>query len=393
MLCSFKPSLANAQLVNVKYLVPSDHGYVYLDDLTSQVQMRLTRCGDVSPGDPTPNYGQYFKGITDVISKDSYGSLIQATARQLGRNVFLSDVCQILIYAEKHGSDYHPARIEVILPDAITTFVMNVAVAARGKAWLSREFEVLRGLNRQYDFPYLPRTYFQGEAFFPSMLMFLADWFRGYHEFHLSVDSESGSLRMALWDTDRGDVYLSESQAWEIYHQASMILTLYYDVDTFEQIFPWHHAAGDFVAKAEEESADLKLITARQYASMVDRSEGVSTHDALLFFLLNLSLRMRLDRLDGVGAVTWAGDQCIQATLSGFMEGFRIKERRGVIPTGFLKTFIRDIKSLSVEELLHGFQALIDTCYQSAPDIAVIRNHLEGHISKFYLTLQRLSGL
>ncbi len=378
---------------NVTYLVPSPDGHVPLDDSTSQAPMRLTRRGDTIPGDLTLNYGQYFKGIAAVISNDSYASLMKATTRQLERDIFLSDIDRILIYAEKHGSDYHPAKIEVVLPDTIAAFVMNVAVTARGKARLSREFEVLQDLNRRYDFPYLPRTYFQDEASLPPMFMFLADWFEGYYEFHLSVDPKSGSERIALWDAGGGHLYLSDSQTREIYRQAAMILTRYYDVETFEQIFPWHHAAGDFVVKAEGRSLEVKLITARQYTPMLDSSEGVTVHDALLFFLLNLSLRMRLDRLDGVGAVAWANDGCVQATLEGFMEGLRIKEQRGVIPGGFLDAFIRDIKPFSVEELSRGFHTLVDACDQSAPDIPVLRNHLEKHTSKFYSTLQDLGGL
>ena len=225
------------------------------------------------------------------------------------------------------------------------------------------------------------------------MVMFLADWFAGYHEFHLSVDPENGSQRMALWDTDSGTVYLSESQVRDIYRQASMILTLYYDVETFEQIFPWHHAAGDFIVKADGESVDVKLVTARQYASMFDPSDDISSREALFFFLLNLSLRMRLDRLDGVGAVAWADDQCVHATLEGVMEGLRIKELRGDIPNDFFDTFIRDITSSSVEDLLHGFRALVDACDQSAPDIPVLRNRLEEHNLKFSGTLQNLCGL
>jgi hypothetical protein len=355
--------------------------------------MRLTRQGDALPGDIPLNYGQYFRGIGDVISNDAYVSLVRATARQLGRDMSLSDIDRILIYAEKHGSDYHPAKVEVILPNDMATFVMNVAVTDRGKDRLSREYEVLEKLNKKYDFRYLPRVYFQGKGLRPSMAMFLADWFEGYHEFHLSVDPEKGTQRMALWDTDNGSVYLSESQVREIYRQSAMIMTLYYDVDTFEQIFPWHHAAGDFVVKADGESVDVRLITVRQYASMFDRSDEISVREALSFFLLNLSLRMRLDRLDGVGAVAWANDLCVQATLEGVMEGLRTKEQRGVISEGFLDAFIRDITSFSAQDLLHGFQALVDACDQSAPDIPVIRSHIEKHTIEFYSTLQGLDSL
>jgi hypothetical protein len=373
----------------VKYLSPSPHGYVPLNDLTSQAPMRLTRCETRPAHSPALSYGQYFEGITDVISRDGYRLLVDATARQLTEDISLADIDEILIYAEKHGSDYHPARIEVRVDDGSASFAMNVAVTSRGKARLSHEFEVVQHLNTKYDFPFLPRTYFQGEAALPSMLMFLADWFEGYHEFHLSIDKKDGSRKLVLWDPEKNNCYLSRPQAWQIYSQAARILTFYYDIETFEQIFPWHHAAGDFVVKAQEKSLDVRLVTARQYAPMLERSEGVSAHEALLFFLLNLSVRMRLDRLGGVGAVAWADDDCLDATLEGFVEGLRIKQGKGPINERFVNEFLQYLQCLAKEDLLYRFHALIDACDQAAPDIPVIICHLESHISKFHLALQR----
>lgn len=388
--------------------------------------MRLMRSGTDPPHGPTLSYGQYFKGITEVISKNGYAPLVEATGKQLTEDISASDIEEILIYAEKHGSDYHPGRIEVMVGGVCATFVMNVAVTSRGKARLCREFEVLEHLNSKYDFPFLPRTYFQGEALLPSMLMFLADWFQGYHEFHLSMD-ENGSRKLVLWDTEKNPCHLSRLQAWQIYHQAARILALYYDIETFEQIFPWHHAAGDFVVKAQKvtvntppprpspargeegaiscgrgsgggvrgrfpqkKSIDVRLVTARQYAPMLERSEGVSVHEALLFFLLNLSLRMRLDRLDGVGAIAWADDDCVDATLEGFMEGLRIKQVKGFIDEGFVNSFLQYGQSIAKEDLSYRFHALINACDQAAPDIPVIKEHLERHVSKFHLVLQDL---
>jgi hypothetical protein len=354
--------------------------------------MRLTRRGAPPADDPALFYGQYFKGITDVISKNGYESLVQAASRQVGRDIVLSDVAQILIYAEKHGSDYHPARVEVIVGRECAAFVMNVAVTARGTARLCREFETLQHLNSKYDFPFLPRTYFQGEAIVPPALMFLADWFEGYHEFHLSLDHKDGSQGLVLWDTAKGPRSLARLQVSQIYRQAAMILTLYYDVETFEQIFPWHHAAGDFVVKADKESVDVRLITARQYAPMVKDAGGISVREALLLFLLNLSVRMRVDRIDGVGSVAWADDECVDATLEGFVAGLRKKERQGVVEAGFVDGFLRYARSLGKEDLFSGFHAIVDACDQAAPDMPVIRAYLQGHISKFHSALQFLSG-
>lgn len=302
----------------------------------------------------------------------------------------MTDIEELLISSEKHGSDYHPARIEVMVGDLCAVFVMNVALTARGRARLGREFEALEHLNKKHDFPFLPRTYFQGEAFHTPMPMFLADWFQGYHEFHLSMDKEDNSQGLVLWDTERGHYRLSEPQVRQVYHQSARILTLYYDLETFEQIFPWHHAAGDFVVKKQGEAIDVKLITVRQYASMLEPSQGLSVQEALLLFLLNLSLRMRLDRLDGVGAVAWADDGCVDATVEGFLAGLRAKEREGVIETGFVGRFVSYPGSLAIEDLADGFSAIVDAYDQRAPDLPVIRGHCQSHILKFHSALQSL---
>ncbi|OEU78938.1 MAG: hypothetical protein BA865_00085 [Desulfobacterales bacterium S5133MH4] len=389
LICQFKRPLTKAHQPKIHYLFSSPHGYVPLNDFTSQTPMRLTRRGADPPHGPL-SYGQYFKAITDVISSDRYRPLIVATAKHLAKDISLSDIEEILVYTEKHGSDYHPARIEVVVNELRAAFVMNVAATTRGKARLCREFEVLECLNSKYDFPFLPRTYFQGEAFHPSMVMFLADWFEGYHEFHPSLDHKDNSPKLVLWDTPGNPCRLSRSQVWQIYHQAASILTLYYDIETFEQIFPWHHAAGDFVVKPREKSIDVKLVTARQYAPMLERSEGVPVQEALLFFLLNLSIRMRLDRLDGVGDVVWADDDCVDATLEGFVEGLRTNDYKGAIDTGFVNGFLQYLASLAKEDLSNRLHAIIDACDQAAPDMPVIMDHLKGHISKLHFALQNL---
>jgi hypothetical protein len=394
---SSKPSLSKAYQPKVKCLLPSPTGYVLADDPMCQLSMRLRRTEAGQASDPFPSYGQYFQAIRDVISRDTYGPLVDATARQLAEDISLTDIQQILIYGEKHGSDYHPARIEVAVNDAWAAFVMNVAVTARGKGRLCREFDVLQHLNSKYSYRFLPQTYFWGEALYGSgpgennILMFLADWFKGYHEFHLSIGENDSSQKLVVWDTDEGHQCISSSQAGQVYRQAAKIMTLYYDIETLEQIFPWHHAAGDFVVKTQEKLLDVRLVTARQYAPMLGRPERVSAEEGLLFFLLNLSVRMRLDRLDGVGAVAWTDDDCVDWTLEGFVKGLRIKEGQGMIERGFVDRFIRHLRSLCKKDLSDRFRALIDACDQAAPDIPVIRGHLAGHVSTFRLALRNLN--
>ncbi len=383
----------------LKFFARPPRGHVLADEAFLSTPVRLSRLESTRDDCPILTYGQYFSGITDVISKDGYRLLADAVGEHLAQNVSLGDTEEVRIYAEKHGSDYHPARIEVSLGDICVPFVMNVAATARGRDRLYREFHVLQHLNGKYGISCLPQAHFQGEASCSSGLaengdtlffMFLADWFDGYHEFHLSIDKEDRAQKIVLWDRDKGNCYLSRAQVLEIYKQAANILTLYYDLETFEQIFPWHHAAGDFIVKAEGDSVDVKLITARQYAPMIERSGEISTWDALLFFLLNLSVRMRLDRLDGTGDVAWAGDDCVDATLDGFLEGLRKNEEKETQHARTADSFLQFCHFFDKADLSDMFHALVDACDQAAPDMPLIRTHLEKHISKFHTALQGL---
>ncbi len=350
--------------------------------------IRLFR-NEPAPGQiPALTYGQYFKGITDVISRNGCKSLIDAISAKLAKEIPAADVAEILIYAEKHGSDYHPARIEVIIGDTTTVFAMNVAITERGKGRLYHEFGVLQRLNSKHGFSFLPRAYFKSEDGSP-LAMFLADWFDGYDEFHLSVDTAIGVQGVVVWNRRKGNYCLSRSEIEQAYSQTAKILTLYYDIETFEQIFPWHHAAGDFIIRTRGDCLDVRLVTARQYVAMI---EGASVHEALLFFFLNLSVRMRLDRFDGVGAVAWAGDECVGSTLGGFLEGIRFKEEQCIIKVGFFDEFVKYAKSLDKEDIKGRFYALIDACDQAAPDIGVIRKNLERHAQLLWEAIQGIDS-
>ena len=378
-------------------LAPSSQGYASVDDRFLRTPLRVHRKESTDGAPLAPTYAHYFEGIRDVIFRNNCKHLCTAVTTKVGEEISPADIEEIRIYAEKHGSDYHPAKIEVIVAGGnIATFVMNVAVTERGRERLYREFDVLKRLNRKgaaTGTPFLPVAYFQEETCglcrtdnspdtdTPFMVMFLADWFQGYHEFHLSVEKRVGHhLGLVVWNTDRGTRLLSDTQAAGTYAQVARILTGYYDPQSFQQIFPWHHAAGDFVVRVHPEASEVRLVTARQYAPMV---EGVSVFDALLFFLLNLSLRTRLDRLDGVGDLVWAEDGCVAATLSGFLEGLTL-DRADV------KDFISYTRETGQAGLHDRFAALVDACSADAPDIPVIRKNLNRHVTVFHEAIQHI---
>ena len=106
----------------------------------------------------------YFQMIQQVIEKGGHHNLLAALRTRLGRPVNLHDIREIRIFSEKHGSDYHPAKVEVGLPDQVLSFAANVALTERGRFVLSNEFKILCSLNHEYDLCYLPKAYFLEEA-------------------------------------------------------------------------------------------------------------------------------------------------------------------------------------------------------------------------------------
>ena len=372
------------------YFAPASQGYRPADGPFLRTPLRLNREG-FSESSFAPTYGDYLQDIREVVCRDAE-RLCDAVGARLDKDVAPGQIEEIRIYAEKHGSDYHPARVEVVANGTPAAFVMNVAVTERGRLRLYREFEVLKELNKKFDAPFLPTAYFRDEGIHPQrcgglsdtnsppLVMFLADWFEGYHEFHLSVDKTDRHQKLLIWDTRREAHYLPDTQAAQIYAQIAEILTGYYDLKTFRQIFPWHHAAGDFIVRTTNEASLVRLVTARQYAPMV---EEMGIYDALLFFLLNLSLRTRLDRLDGVGKVVWAEDACVGATLAGFFQGLTLNGREA-------EHFLAYLRQTGKEGLRDRFAALVDACNPNAPDMPVIRENLNHHVSVFHGEIQRL---
>ena len=92
---------------------------------------------------------------------------------------------------------------------------------------------------------------------------------------------------------------------------------------------------------------------------------------------------MRLDRLDGVGEVIWANDNCVQATVQGFFEGLRSKEDFQNLTYDMLNV----LQSFSPDEMKQIFSPLIDM-YEGTDDHPVIIKNLDRHIEVLTATLR-----
>ena len=334
-------------------------------------------------------YGRYFTAILTFCKADGWERLVRAASQKLARPVAETDIEHLSIFLEKHGAFYHPARLQVAMKNQTLSFVVNVAASSRGRHALIREAAVLERLQEQRPFGWFPRIYdFVSED--PPMV--LGDWFDDFHEFHLTRRPESNELAIVVWDGAADRCLLSERQAGALYRNAAMILTACYDPMTSSQIFPWHHAAGDFVVRVQEERVSVRLITARDYIPITGTTDGPDNErqvlDALVIFFVHLSLRMRLDRLDGVKAVVWAPDGCLDPMMDGFFQGLDLIARLNGFPKGFPEAFRHYIRHHTEADLLAAAQRVTETVFdQRSEERRVIAGNLTSHMQRIHRRL------
>ncbi len=363
----------------IKYLVTSPHGDITVEGENLEIPLE----GDSLK---TP-YKFYFQAIEDFLQTNKFKPIIDVINEISKERISLKNISKIFIRAEKHGALYHPASIEIIQTNNRSIkFGLNVALTEIGKTSLKNEFETLKKLNLKYKLPYLPKPYLFSEI--NSVAFLLEEWFEDFYEFHLGID-KNGRKRLKLWEFGKGYKFLSEEHEFEIYKEVAKILTLYYDIYEYKQIYPWHHAAGDFIAQINNEGVELRLTTVRDYQPFMQFGQmNVSPFLPLFYFFLDLSIRNRLDKLDGIGEVLWANKFTVEATLNGFLEALTLKEDRKdthEISNKFLKL----LKSFRKEDLYKTYNPVLEL-YEGSKDIPIIINNLDEHIEELYITLQNL---
>ncbi len=364
-------------------------------------------------------YGDYFSSVHSFLEQNRFEILTSAFSKSINRQTIPEEIEEIRVFLIKHGEFYHPSLIEAILNKHSYKFVINVAISAAGRDCIEKEYNSLKRLGNDFSFSSIPKIYGYGEACVKksrhTMSMFLGEWFEGFNEFHISHDDSDNKQKILVWDSEKGNYFLSPDNTLELYRQAAMILTDYYNIETFEQIFPWHHAAGDFVVKltpqpcpppsrgkvsegvkkGNSHTIELKLITVRQYARMFAKKEDEDTDrdvemilEAMLVFLLNLSIRMRLDRLNGTGDIVWSDDIAVQGTLKGFFQSLRRKDSTGLFSDSF-DTYFHDylLSSCTEKDFYDLSLAIVNSYNPLAPEIPVIRQNIKKHAEVFFNAL------
>ena len=381
-------------MMNIQYLFASPAGDIPIDSETLERPFLITR----TQAHPFLTLGDYFTSIRDFILKDPSEPLKTILKEHLLQETDLHSIRGILIRSEKHGALYHPASIEILTEERPIKLTVSTAVTETGRKWMAREYDILKSLSNSHNLPYLPKVYSFGHVTpqtkdhpHATLTLLLAEWFENYHEWHHSFDENSQTLKICIWDIKHGNRYASEQEAAAIIRQAAKILTLYYDPNSFKQIYPWHHAAGDFIVGTDKGSVDVKLTTARQYESIMGAFSAGTNNPiiAIVYFFLNLTVKMRIDKLDGLGESVWAGSFAVHATTAGFLEALTAMATEGRYDLGQVEELLTLLQSFDEKELGGLYEPLLDLYQEEDPeDLALIQKNLGGHINLLYQTLR-----
>ncbi|GAB6057832.1 hypothetical protein [Desulfonatronum parangueonense] len=322
--------------------------------------------------DQGTSYGKYFTFIRQALLRND-GRLLRSLGTFLKAQ---GGATSISVRAEKHGALYHPASLSMTWRDGTAAkFALLVAISERGKQALQHESEVLSLLRDKPGASFLPRPLYAMADETASLLV--VPWFAGFHEFHVRGD---GSF--SLWDHDRGLRRLGEPELEKVYFQVGRILTLCLDPKTGAGIHPWSHAAGDFIVRWEGQAVDVRLITARDYGPLVVTDNPLS---ALFAFVLDMALRVRLDREDGVGEWVWMDRAVVESAVRGFYASLGEHGASGES----LAALARLLPSFAPDELLDGYEPLLDKF--SRAELTIILPRLEEHCRELSMVLAAVS--
>ncbi|HBF43864.1 MAG TPA: hypothetical protein DDW42_09630 [Desulfobacteraceae bacterium] len=377
----------------IRYLFSSPKGDIIIGPCELSIPFKIAP----SESHPFLVLGDYFEAIKNFILMNNGVPLVHVLGERLHRCIKIDSITKILIRTEKHGALYHLASVEIFAVGQRIKLAVSTAISEIAKTFLANEFDILKSFKRNFNFSYLPKAYYKDtiERACGSkkeiLSIMLTDWFEDYHEWHLSNDDDIKGQQICIWDLKNGRRFANKVESFEIFRQTSKILTLYYDTKDFRQIYPWHHAAGDFVVKTTGGITDVRITTARNYEPiMVFLSENnINPMTAIIYYFLNLALKIRLDKLNGVGKVVWAKGFSVEAATTGFFEALRIMDDGDRYHLGKVGDLLLLLKAFTSKEIETLYYSMMDLYRLGDPEeFLSIQANLEDHVSRMHRILQ-----
>jgi hypothetical protein len=366
--------------MDIRYLYATPAGAQGLGEADLQKPFLL------APGQQHPflRLSDYFKGIERHLLNNG-GDLDRAIAEYFPKFPGLGRVREMTICSEKHGALYHISRVSLLGGNHPPfTLAVTAAVTDTARLYLENEFAILQALNQSRTPSFLPTVFnfgretCQTEHGTENMVIMVGVWLSGYHEWHLENDTSDNRKKIRLWDMEQGERFLADAEAFAVIKKTAHILTVYYDPASGRQIWPWHHAAGDFVVSGADKRIDVRMITARNYLPIMDVADGAADTAALVVFFLLLTMRIRVDRQRGVEAVIWFDDFAVSAAAAGFFEALVVHESAGRITAGSATEFLNLLRSFEAADFLRMAPYPLEY-FDNDEELAVIRGNLQAH--------------
>lgn len=344
---------------------------------------------------PFLSLGDFFHTTRNFLWQGDGERLFHPMNRPIDSDRQISEIQQLIIRYEKYGALYQILSAEAVTEDSTRKYAVIAALFPEAKETLEREYDLLNRLNRRYGYSLIPQVYLKDKVNSghpgktETIDMALSNWFEGYHEWHFSGNKNNAET-ISIWNMEGGYQSAGTDVIREIIRQAAKILTLYYDPISNHQIYPWHHGAGDFVVKVDEKGVDVRLISVRGYDAMVSPlKRGITDPlEPILFFFLNMTVRMRIDKFEGMGDPVWAGASILPAVLSGFIEGLRQKEDEGKTDNHIREKMLLNLRDIPRKALHEKLVWQIEMYRGIDPvDFSCMHEHIETHRDELYHAL------
>ncbi len=153
--------------------------------------------------------------------------------------------------------------------------------------------------------------------------------------------------------------------------------------------------------RVENEKLDLRLVSVRRYEAIFGDQKNTQTTpgdpqqilQALLIFFLNLSIHMRLDRLDGIGEFAWSDDVAVEATLIGFLEALSMKPDIPSLPDSPMACFVAYLASCTEEDLIDLTRAIVNRFNPRMPGLKVVKKNINQHVETLYASIQQILSI
>lgn len=348
---------------------------------------------------PKMTYAAYFRALEKALRGRALEAIRRSLEALTGERFAPERIDEVHLDSVKHGALYHVARVTVRVGGRWFSMAMNAAMHPKRQGAMVRESDTLQSLSKMTAAPYVPKMLHRGEGSYKNSAgegrpfgFFLAQWFDGFHEWHLKKGSGDIAESVEVWDGSASGVVLTDPQAAQLMGQAAYILTLALDRRDFRHIYPWHHAAGDFVVAPQGHTVAVRLVAARGRQVLV--APGPQRHErlsALAAFFFVLTFRLRLDRDQGTGDLVWATQRWLPAVVDGFFKGWAAGAQADEV--------------LSCDEILETFRAfgsadweavgnlLADELVVDPEEEALVSRCIAVHARDLHRSLQRIQDL